>query len=141
MVCTPLSGRASRGSCSRRNKAMSDVQRTQPPLPERFSVRPSQLVLIEAAEVVSLWQRLRVDDEYLAPKNAWKLMALWAHLCRFPEDRVKTPMKATLDREVEKGKKRLITQMLRYTADGWLEQVRELNSAWDWVYAEPDLHD
>ncbi|MHB1426687.1 MAG: hypothetical protein ACYC3I_26310 [Gemmataceae bacterium] len=87
-------------------------------------------ILGEAAELLSFWPVIRSDPR-LAPHTAADLLAVWAHLRRFPSADVAGEIMDRLDRLIDEERDRLATLFLRLSAPALDEAIVKLNRAWD----------
>jgi hypothetical protein len=90
----------------------------------------SEEILGEAAELLSFWPAIR-NDPRLSPHAAADLLAVWAHLQRFPTADVAGNTANRLDRLVQDEKDRLVTQYLRLSVPALDEAIVKVDRTWD----------
>jgi hypothetical protein len=90
----------------------------------------SEEILAEAAELLSFWPAIR-NDLRLAPHTAADLLAVWAHLRRFPSADVAGEIVDRLNRLIHEEKDRLATLFLRLSTPALDEAIVKIDRAWD----------
>jgi hypothetical protein len=101
------------------------------------SISPQELVLSELDARQSFWPQV-VENIELAPCEAENVLAIWAHLRRFPPQILPTTRVRDFNQFVEREQKRLIDAFLNFRfLEEWTAAVHGLDAAWEET-AEPE---
>jgi hypothetical protein len=93
--------------------------------PAQQTVSP---ILDEAAALAARWTESRAD----AAHTARDLLALWAHLLRFPSVVSSEPSAQMLDRLIQGDRNTIVQQLLNLPPPTqWLAAAQELETSWD----------
>src|SRR5207248_5310039 len=85
-------------------------------------------ILNEAAALTSRWTGSRAN----APQTARDLLAVWAHLLRFPDSVGDNPSAQRLAQLVQGERTMIVQQLLNLSPPTqWLSAAQELESSWD----------